>query len=285
MCLDHTVATVREQLEQPRPRIDRRVALKAGAAGIAASVLPATPAAAWKDRRPGRWPRFARLTDLTYEFTTDFPVFVDGEEARRRDHVTIPDNGYYLQRWTFYEHTATHMDAPGHFAPGGRLSPEISPRELLVPAAVVDIAAKARRDPDAQVTVADLRRWERRHGRIPWRAAVLMNSGWQRFAGDTDAFRGTDASGTYHFPGFSLEAVDWLLERRQITSIGVDTLSLDHGPSATFDVHVRLLGADRYGLENLANLTRIPPRGAWVFVGLVPWQEGSGGPCRVIAGW
>ena len=45
----------------------------------------------------------------------------------------------------FWEHTATHLDAPGHFVPGGRLAPELDPSELMfVPAAVIDITAKAR---------------------------------------------------------------------------------------------------------------------------------------------
>jgi kynurenine formamidase len=178
------------------------------------------------------------MRDLTWTFSPSFPVFVDGEEATRSTHVTIEENGYYLQRWTFYEHTATHMDAPGHFTVGGRLSPEITLDELFVPAFVVDISDKVRRDHDADVTVDDLTRFERRHGRIPRRSAVLMYSGWETRAGSTDLYRGTDASGGYHFPGFDVEAVDWLIERRNITAIGVDTMSLDHGPSATFDVHV-----------------------------------------------
>ena len=73
--------------------------------------------------------------------------------------------------------------------------------------------------------------------------------------------------------------MEWLLDRRDITAIGVDTLSLDVGESTTFDVHVTLLGADKYGLENVANLPLLPSRGATVF----PWEEGSGGPCRLIA--
>ncbi|MGH8875673.1 MAG: cyclase family protein, partial [Acidimicrobiia bacterium] len=119
----------------------------------------------------------------------------------------------------------------------------------------------------------------------PDRALVCMSSGWAKFADDLAVYRGDDPSGVFHFPGFSLEAVAWLLERRDITGIGVDTLSLDFGPSTTFDVHLNLLGADRYGVENLANLDRVPPRGATAFVGAIPWQEGSGGPCRVVATW
>jgi kynurenine formamidase len=103
--------------------------------------------------------------------------------------------------------------------------------------------------------------------------------------GDPAAFRNPDASGVLHFPGFGKPALDWLLDRRRITGIGVDTLSLDHGASTTFDVHLTLLRADKYGIENLANLSKIPPRGAIAYVGLVPLEEGSGGPCRVIANW
>ena len=70
-----------------------------------------------------------------------------------------------------------------------------------------------------------------------------------------------------------------------MAAVGVDTLSLDPGPSASFDAHLTLLRGDRYGVEALANLGDIPPRGATAYVGLVPWEEGSGGPCRVIANW
>jgi kynurenine formamidase len=177
------------------------------------------------------------------------------------------------------------MDAPGHFVARGRRSPEITPAELLVPIVVIDISRKVASNPDAVVTPRDLQNFERGHGRIPKRAGVFMYSGWESRVGDPDRFRNPGPDGRYHFPGFGLAAVEWLLEERDITCIGVDTLSLDHGPSTTFDVHVTLLSADRYGLENVANLARIPARGATAFVGLVPWEEGSGGPCRVIARW
>ena len=265
-----------------RPGGLSRRAVLAGAAMTLAGTVWAQPAAAAAAVHPSRG---RRMRDLTWAFTTSFPVFSDGEEATRRTHVTIEDDGYYLQQWSFYEHTATHLDAPGHFSTGGRLSPQIRLDELIVPAVVVDISKKVRHNHDAEVTVNDLLAWERRHGRIPQRAAVLMYSGWETRVGSTAGYRGTDSSGVYHFPGFDLDAVDWLVSRRRITGIGVDTLSLDHGPSTTFEVHSRLLGADHWGLENLRNLGTIPPVGAQIFVGLVPWERGSGGPCRVIARW
>jgi kynurenine formamidase len=207
------------------------------------------------------------------------------DPPRREPLFNIQDHGFYSQKWTFGEHSGTHMDAPGHFFDEGRRSPEITPQELIVPVVVVDISERAAQDPDTTLTVDDLRRFERRHGRIPEGALVCMNSGWAAKFGDPLAYKGGDSYPGYHFPGFSVDAATWLAERRDVTGIGVDTISLDPGDSTTFPVHVRLLGSDRYGLENLNNLDRIPPRGAVAYVGLIPWEEGSGGPCRVIASW
>ena len=259
--------------------ITRRAALLGAAAVAGTAALPA-PAEAATGFGRGRG-----LRDLTYPFTTDFPAFAVGEESQRKTYVTIEDDGYYMQEWRILEHTGTHVDAPGHFTPGGRLSTELQLSELITPAVVVDISARAARDPDAVVTVADLVAFERRHARIPRGAAVLMYSGWGAKVGDPDAYRGTDAAGTLHFPGFSVDACEWLLRKRGIRSLGVDTLSIDPGESETFETHLALTGADRYGLENLANLDRMPRHGATIFVGLIPYEGGSGGQARVLATW
>ena len=174
------------------------------------------------------------------------------------------------------------MDAPGHFTAGGRLTPDLKASELILPIVVIDIAKRAASDPDTVVNAQDLRRFENKHGRIPNGALVAMDSGWAKKVGDEAAFKGGPA-GAYHFPGFGDEAIEFLLERRKAAAIGVDTLSLDNGPSSTFSVHVEWLGADNFGLENLNNLDKLPAHGATAIVGVIPWQDGSGGPARVLA--
>jgi kynurenine formamidase len=276
MCLPGTVERVGKRFEEEgAPRISRRAALGAGAGTLVAAAFGGRAVASEEDDHH-------HLQDLTHLFRAGFPMYT-GDSPTRRTLVTVERDGFYSQEWTFGEHSGTHMDAPGHFVIGGRLAPEIRPEELWVPAVVIDISRRAARDPDASVEVRDLVRFEQRHGRIPKRAAVFMDSGWAARVDDPVAYKNAGPDGTYHFPGFGIEAVEWLLDRRDITAIGVDTLSLDVGESTTFEVHVTLLGADKYGLENLANLSAIPPRGAKVFVGVIPWEEGSGGPCRVIA--
>jgi kynurenine formamidase len=277
MCLPGTVEAVRRQsASEDARRVSRRTVLLGGVGAAVAATFPASALAV----RPAK----GRFQDLTHVFTEGFPVFT-GDSPARETLFTIPSAGFYSQKWTFGEHSGTHMDAPGHFTLGGRLSPEITPQELIVPVVVIDISARARTNPDAMVTVDDVRSFERGHGRIPDGALVCMNSGWAAKVGDPLAFKGGAAFPDYHFPGFGVDAAMWLARERNVTAIGVDTMSLDPGNSSTFPVHVNFLATDRYGLENLNNLDQIPPRGALAYVGLIPWEEGSGGPCRVIANW
>jgi len=155
-------------------------------------------------------------------------------------------------------------------------SPEITPQELIVPIVVIDISRRAADNFDAVVTVDDLQRFERGHGRIPDGALVCMDSGWAPKVDDPLEFKGGPSFPNYHFPGFSLEAAMWLAEHRDVTGIGVDTISLDPGNSTTFPVHVNFLATDRYGLENLNDLDKIPPCGVLAYVGLIPWEGGLG---------
>ena len=262
-------------------KLSRRDFLKAAAAATVAGTLglrdaPVSYANDSHQRRKG-------VVDLTHRLVKTFPSFLGPQAVFDEVKFTIPDSGFFAKEWTFYEHIGTHIDAPGHFSLGGSLVDELDPETFIVPIVVVDISDKAEGDPNAVVEPADLVAFERRHGRIPGDACVAMNSGWDEKVADGDAFRGGTGFPDLNFPGFGIEAIEWLLEERSISSIAVDTLSLDPGNSSDFPVHVNFLGTGRWGLENVANLGKIPPRGATVFVGVIPWEEGSGGPCRGIA--
>ena len=280
MCAPGTIESVREQFEQDQSlvRLDRRTALLAGAGAALAAALPGTALAA--PTRGG-----TRAQDLSHLFAVSSPMFPGVPRPTRETFVTVPANGFYGQIWHIWEHTATHLDVPAHFIVGGRTTPQLTLDELLAPIAVVDISARAAQNPDTVVTTDDLRAYERKHGKIKRGSMVAMNSGWDARVGNEAAYRNTDAAGVMHFPGWSAAAVQWLVAERDIVGIAVDTLSLDPGNATAFVAHVALLGANRFGMENVANLAKIPPKGATVFVGVIPWEEGSGGPARVIATW
>jgi len=189
MCLPGTVEAVRARAEEEETRVDRRAVL-AGAAG--AALAAAFPASALAGRRDHRHDRRRRTQDLTHTFRAGFPIFGNPptfHPPARRTLVNVVPDGFYGQEWTFWEHSGTHMDAPGHFIAGGRFTPEIAPEELILPLFVVDVRRKAARNPDHAVTVDDLRRAERKHGRIPKGALVAMDSGWDVRAGSAQTFR------------------------------------------------------------------------------------------------
>jgi kynurenine formamidase len=275
MCPPETLASMRS------PEISRRNLLKFGLGAAVAAALPVGSAHAATVRRT----TFRNVVDLTHVLGTQFPLFPGAAPFRIQQAVSHDKDGYYGSILTYWEHSGTHMDAPVHFAPNGLFVDQLRIENLVVLAVVINMTEKVRRDPDAVVTPDDIRAWERRYGRIPDNAAVLMASGWGARAGSVEAFRNTDSSGVMHFPGFGKEAIDFLLTERRIAGIGVDTLSLDHGPSTTFAVHYTLLPTNRWGLENLANLESIPPSGATLFVGAPKIASGSGGPTRVMAVW
>jgi kynurenine formamidase len=266
------------------PALSRRSMLKMGlyvSAAAASAGIAATPAEA----APVRPTRFSNVLDLTHILGPETPLFSDEDPSFSIKPFVTHESGYYGNVIAYWEHVGTHMDAPIHFDPKGLFVDQIEPQNLVVPAVVINITAKAERDPDALVTPDDIRAYERRYGRIPANAAVLLASGWGARIGSKITHRNADASGVMHFPGFGKEAVDFLLAERSVAGIGVDTLSLDHGPSTTFAVHYSWLSAAKWGLENLANLEAIPPSGATLFVGAPRIASGSGGPSRVFAVW
>ncbi|MBM4246032.1 MAG: cyclase family protein [Deltaproteobacteria bacterium] len=231
----------------------------------------------------------SRVVDLTYTFddTTIYWPTEDGFHLQQGPHGFTPQGYFYAaNHFTTAEHGGTHMDAPIHFAQGRSTADQVPLPATMGPAVVVDVRDAAAADRDYRLTVADLERWEAKYGRIPDGAIVLMRSDWGRFWPNRRDYLGTAEKGdvaNLHFPGFSKEAAEWLLARRSIDAIGVDTPSIDHGPSKTFIVHQTINGANKPAFENVANMDKLPEQGA-LFVALpMKIGGGSGAPARIMA--
>jgi len=221
------------------------------------------------------------IVDMTHKLSPDFPTFFGVPGIEMEQKFSFAKEGFNLFQLSVNEHTATHIDAPLHFSADGNSVDEIPVTDLVVPLCVVDIAARAQDNADAQVTPDDLKAWISANGDIPDRACVAMHSGWaSKTAQDSYVGRGADGM---HFPGFHLEATQMLLEMTSAAAIAVDTLSLDFGQSADFATHYAWLPAGRHGIENLAGLENVPAAGATLFVGAPTHVGGSGGPARIMA--
>lgn len=111
---------------------------------------------------------------------------------------------------------------------------------------------------------------------------MLLRTGWASRWPDAKKYRNQDAQGRMHFPGFSIEAVKLLIERK-ISGLGCDTMSVEFGASEDFAVHHLTLGSGLYHLENLADLSGLPEAGAFLVVAPIKLEGGSGGPVRAFA--
>lgn len=273
--------------QPPASRASRRRAR----AALAALLMPLLVAASGTARGEGAAPAIdeSRVVDLTYTFD-DSTIYWPTEDGF---HLEVGKNGltpqgyfYAANHFTTAEHGGTHMDAPIHFAQGRMTADQVPLSAMMGPAVVIDVRDAATEDRDYRLSVADLERWEAKYGRIPDGAIVLMRSGWGHFWPDRLEYLGTAQKGdvaNLHFPGFSKEAAEWLVAQRSIDAIGVDTPSIDHGPSKDFIVHQTINGANKPAFENVANLDRLPEQGA-LFVALpMKIGGGSGAPARIIA--
>ncbi|MCP5082455.1 MAG: cyclase family protein [Alphaproteobacteria bacterium] len=258
-------------------RLSRRgffsVAAAAAATATVASSLPVAPANAAVNG-------FSKVVDLTHELSAEFPTFSGDPGIALQKVYAFEKEGFNLNRWNLNEHTGTHMDAPIHFSADQADAAGIPADKLVLPLVVVDIAARAETDVNAQLTPDDLKAWEAKHGTIPAGSCVALRSGWDKHVG-SDKFRGAKDS-SLHFPGFHVEAADMMIERGA-AGMASDTLSLDYGQSKKFSTHYKWLPSGRWGLECVANLGDVPEAGATIVVGGPKIKGATGGPTRIFA--
>jgi kynurenine formamidase len=230
----------------------------------------------------------ARAIDLTYPFDEKTIYWPTDKSFRREKTKWGPAPGGYWYASATYaasEHGGTHLDSPIHFGAGQATTDEIPLSRLIGPAVVIDITGPCTVNRDYRLMVHDLTAWEDAHGPIPDGAVVLVRTGWGRHWPDKARYLGTDQPGDtadLHFPGITREAAEWLVARK-VAGVGIDTASLDHGPSRDFIAHRVLNGAGIYGLENVAQLKRLPATGATLIALPMKIKGGSGGPTRIIA--
>jgi kynurenine formamidase len=230
------------------------------------------------------------LVDLTHTFdenTIYWPTSPHGFELEQLSYGKDESGRFYAANsFCAPEHGGTHLDAPIHFAEGQQTADTVPLDRLIGPAVVIDVSEQAAADADYLLTADDVTAWEAEHGEIPKGSIVLLYTGWGKKYADRAAYLGDDTPGdatNLHFPAYGEDAAELLVGARQAAVLGLDTASLDHGPSTDFKTHRVAAARNVPGLENLANLDRLPATGAWVIALPVKIGGGTGGPVRVVA--
>jgi kynurenine formamidase len=229
--------------------------------------------------------------DLTHDLSSESVFWPTAAPFQlKTDAEGMTEGGYYYSAYSFSgaEHGGTHIDAPVHFAKGANSVDVIPVDQLIGDAVVVDVSAAVAKNRDLQIAVSDLEAWEREHGAIPQGSIVLFRTGFSQYWPDAERYLGTALRGeagvaALSFPGLGTEAATWLVESGKAKAVGIDTASIDYGKSKNFSTHVALMTHNVPAFENVTNLDRLPPAGAFVVALPVKIKGGSGGPLRIVA--
>src|SRR4029077_19571168 len=177
---------------------------------------------------------------------------------------------------------ATRIDAPARLVRGMWTVDQIPAGRLTAPLVVIDASASAKNNPDYEISVEDIARWEQTNGQIPLGAVVMARTGWGSRWNSAKSYRNTDGKGVMHFPGYSEDAARFLAEGRNALGLGIDTPNLQHGASTNLAVNRYTLAHGLYLLTNVANLDRMPANDAVAMVAPMKLTGGSGAPGRVL---
>ncbi|XP_070561542.1 kynurenine formamidase-like [Ptychodera flava] len=229
---------------------------------------------------------------MSYHFKENETIYWPGSRPFELniDFRGETERGNYYETNSFCaaEHGGTHMDAPSHFVRGKPRVHDVPLDALIGPAVKIDIKSKADEDSLAEMEVADLEDWEEANGRIPDDVIVMVYSGRGSQWLNRTAYLGSETNNAslLHFPGIHPDAARWLVNNRKIKCVGIDTPSPDHGQSQTLASHLTFFNNNIPVLENVANLDKLPSKGATVFAIPMKIHEGSGAPTRIFAtGW
>jgi kynurenine formamidase len=219
------------------------------------------------------------------------PIFAPSKPFTLEEISRYDERGpaWYWNNIQCGEHTGTHFDAPIHWVTGkdypDNATHNIPVRKFIGPACVIDVAERARKNPDFLVTQQVIEDWEGEHGRIVKDAWVLVRTDWSKRKGAAE-FLNIKEDGP-HTPGFHPACVPFLAKERDILGVGVETVGTDAGQAATFEpmfpCHTIMHGSNRFGLASLTNLDQLPPTGAVVIAPPLKIVNGSGSPLRVLA--
>ncbi|NQJ69068.1 cyclase family protein [Streptococcus suis] len=225
--------------------------------------------------------------DLTHQINENSPHFPALPALEKKALFTHKD-GFFVEQFTVVGQYGTHIDPPIHFVEGARYLDDIDLKDLLLPLYVIDKSEAVAANNDYEITKQDILDFEAEHGPIAPESFVAFRSDWSKRWPSQDAVRNLDDQGVQHTPGWSHEALQYLIEERKVKAVGHETLDTDSGLSAaknggSLPEEYYLLSKDIYQLEVLNNLDQVPARGALISIAFPHWEKASGSPVRAIA--
>lgn len=200
------------------------------------------------------------------------------------------DGPFWAWNWLKVgEHSGTHFDAPHHWITGkdyaDGYTDTLDLQRVAAPVNVLDFSAECAANPDFLLTIEHVQAWEARHGAIGAGEWVVLRSDWDKRAHDEALFLNADENGP-HTPGPTAEVIRYLVDKG-ITGWGSQCIGTDAGLAGGMDppfpAHNLLHANNRFGLASLANLDKLPPKGAILIAAPLKIERGTGSPIRALA--
>jgi kynurenine formamidase len=249
------------------------------------ALLSSTPAGAGGDlERVYRIIVGKQFIDLTHSFGPTTPVwsgfgqadFTPAFDPKTKKPYTIKDDGFRTTYYNMVGQYGTHVDPPAHFTEDGITMDKIPLKQMILPLIVLDNTPYQTKDDNHAFSVADLKAWEKKHGKVPRGSFVALR---------TDMYKDWDKNPERFkrapFPAWSFETIKFLYEQRGVTATGHE--SMDTDTSDKMDSETYILQHGHYQIEVMANLDKVPPRGALIVVTWPKVRDGLGFPARALA--
>jgi kynurenine formamidase len=225
-----------------------------------------------------------QFVDLTHSFSPVTPVwkgfgpatFSGAADPKTGQPYTIAKDGFRASFYSMVGQYGTHVDPPAHFDPTGMTLDDIPLKQMILPLVVFDITPMLKDNPNHALTVADIKDWERGHGRVPAGCfAALRTDMYKDWNANPERFE------RYPFPAWSLEAIQFLYQQRGMVANGHE--SMDTDTSKNLDSEKWLLTHGHWQIEAMGRLDRVPATGALIVVTWPKPERGLGFPARAFA--
>lgn len=227
-----------------------------------------------------------KFVDLTHSFKPGIPKWKGYPDEKRKTLYSYRKDGFWAEQYTIVGQWGTHADSPAHFHQGLRSLDEIPVNEMIAPLVVIDIVSKAEKNPDTVLTIEDIKNWESKYEKIPEGAFVVKRTNWSKRWPNLSLMQNRDNRGVMHYPGWSVEALKFLVDERKILAIGHETTDTDAGFNVSADrypAQTYIHGENRFQIELLTNLDQVPEYGALAVIAFPKPEKSSGFPARVFA--
>ncbi|RNF39808.1 cyclase family protein [Planococcus salinus] len=214
------------------------------------------------------------LRDGLLSFASHPPIEIKEQSTfeNSKHRYQAPSEGFESRMLKFSDHSGTHIDAPLHFIRGGQSTAEMELEKTMGPALVLDISDF--KGPQEAVTAAMLEKAEAEQGlQVTTGDIVLVRTRKGQWGDD----------GFFEEYAFEKSAGEWLVSRG-IKLIGLDLPNIDINHNMTREVHMDVLGANIYIVENLVNLEQLPRNKRFQFLALpLKLSNSTASPVRAIA--